>query len=443
MQETEKIRDYSQVFPEFQKFIVSRGFVQEAKAPYFAWWVKRFEAFCANSPADVPDRIDDFLANLRGEEKITDWQIEQAYQAVSIFLEHYLDAENVVFKGTLEPVVDKKEAIIALAKELLRIKHYAYSTERIYLDWIEKFFNYIIVVRHKNKQIEPQDIKDFLTYLAVKRRVSASSQNQAFNALLFLFRDVLKIELGHIGKALRAKRGPKLPVVLSVKEVRCLFAHMEGRNLLMAQVLYGTGMRLMELIRLRVQDIDLEANIIFIRAGKGDKDRITILPHLIKEMILKHLAEVKAIYEKDVTLGYGEVYLPDALSRKYPNAAKEWRWQYVFPAVSLSVDPRSGKVRRHHIGEKTVQMAIRNAVCRAGIVKHATVHTLRHSFATHLLMNGVNIREIQELLGHKNIETTMVYTHVLRDMSNIPKSPLDNLYGDCCTLTGTGKSNSP
>lgn len=428
MQRVGKNSDFSRVFPEFQEFIVSRGFVSEDKAPYFAWWVKRFEAFCANTTAGQADRINDFLLSLSSEEKIADWQREQARQAVAMFLEHYLDAENVVFKGVSDLAVNKKEAIISRVKELIRVKHYAYSTERVYLDWVEKFFNYITVTRQKNKQIEPADITDFLTYLAVKRRVSASSQNQALNALVFLFREVLKIELGHLDKAVRAKRGPRLPVVLSIEEVKRLFAHMEGRSLLMAQVLYGTGMRLMELIRLRVQDIDFDAITIFIRAAKGDKDRTTILPQFIKDGLVEHLKEVRAVHGKDVELGYGEVYLPDALSRKYPNAAKEWRWQYVFPAGSLSVDPRSGKVRRHHIGEKTVQTSVRAAVRRAGIVKHATVHTLRHSFATHLLQKGVNIREIQELLGHKNVETTMIYTHVLRDMSNAPKSPLDSLY---------------
>ncbi len=437
MQEMEKIKDYSQVFPEFQKFVVSRGFVPESKARYFAWWVKRFEAFCADTPGERPESINDFLAYLGGDEKIADWQIEQARQAVSIFLRHYLDSGNVVFKDAVEPVTEKKEEIIAKVRELIRVKHFAYSTERIYLDWIEKFFNYITLTRHKNKQIEPGDIKDFLTFLAVKRRLSASSQNQAFNSLLFLFRDALKIDVGQIGKAVRAKRGPKLPVVLTVEEVKRLFDHMEGRDLFLAQLLYGTGMRLMELIRLRVQDIDLEANVIFIRAAKGDKDRMTMLPGRIKEMCIKHLERVKNIYDNDISIGYGEVYLPGAIARKYPNAAGEWRWQYVFPAAKLSVDPRSGKVRRHHIGEKTVQAAVRGAVRKADIIKHATVHTLRHSFATHLLMNGVNIREIQELLGHKHVETTMIYTHVIRDMAKAPKSPLDSLYG------AVAKCNSP
>ncbi|MBU1044807.1 MAG: integron integrase [Candidatus Omnitrophica bacterium] len=324
--------------------------------------------------------------------------------------------------------MDKKDAILARMKELLRIKHYAYSTERSYLDWSERFFDYMTTVRNKNKEIEQEDIKEFLSYLAVRRRLAASSQNQAFNALLFLFRDVLRIELGAIGKAVRAKRGIKLPVVLSEDEVKRLFSTMSGKILLMMQVLYGTGMRMMEVLRLRVQDIDFEANTVSIRAAKGDKDRVTMLPIFVKEGLVKHLEEVKAVYEKDLALGYGEVYLPDALGVKYSSAGKECRWQYVFPATDLSVDPRSGKVRRHHVVGKVVQRAVRDAVAKAGIIKHATVHTFRHSFATHLLQNGVNIREVQELLGHKNVETTMIYTHVLRDMSSAPKSPLDGLY---------------
>ncbi|MFZ2603285.1 MAG: integron integrase, partial [Candidatus Omnitrophota bacterium] len=268
----------------------------------------------------------------------------------------------------------------------------------------------------------------YLTHLAVERRVSSSTQNQAFNALLFLFREVLKIELKDLNKTVRAKRGPKLPVVFSPKEIQILFERLEGRDLLIVQLLYGSGLRLMELARIRVQDIDFDANLIFVRAGKEDKDRTTILPELVKEKLRIHLEGVKYLHQKDIEAGYGEVYLPEALEHKYPNAAKEWRWQYIFPASNLSVDPRSGKVRRHHINPSTIQKLVKNALIKAGIVKHGSVHTLRHSFATHLLMNGINIREIQELLGHKNIETTMIYTHVVRDMSNAPRSPLDNLY---------------
>jgi len=231
-----------------------------------------------------------------------------------------------------------------------------------------------------------------------------------------------------LSKTVKAKRGQKLPVVLSPEEVQFLFKQVKGLNLLILQLLYGSGLRLMELARLRVKDIDFGQNLIFVRGSKGDQDRTTILPQTVKDMLEKHLDEVKKLHEQDLQEGYGEAYLPDALERKYPNAGKEWGWQYVFPSSKLSVDPRSGKIRRHHISEKTIQNTVKEAVRKAGIVKHASVHTLRHSFATHLLMNGVNIREIQNLLGHKHVETTMIYTHVVRDMVSVPRSPLDRLY---------------
>jgi integron integrase len=213
-----------------------------------------------------------------------------------------------------------------------------------------------------------------------------------------------------------------------VEEIRELFRNVQGKNLLILQLLYGAGLRLMELARLRVQDIDFDSGLIFIRSGKGDKDRSTILPECIKPKLRLHLEAVQAIHKKDLeTAEYGGVYLPDGLERKYPSTARDWGWQYVFPSSKLSPDPRSGKIRRHHLSERAIQNTVRNAAQKAGIVKHATVHTLRHSFATHLLMDGVNIREIQDLLGHKNVETTMIYTHVLRDMSNAPRSPLDNI----------------
>ncbi|MEA3560862.1 MAG: integron integrase, partial [Candidatus Omnitrophota bacterium] len=311
----------------------------------------------------------------------------------------------------------------------LRLKHYSYRTERSYIDWIKRFYDYMVKTKKKDiKKLESEDVRTYLSFLAIKQNVSSSTQNQAFNALLFLFRAVLDIELKDLGKTVRAKRGFRLPVVLTGDEVRRLFNHVEGKELLILQLIYGSGLRLMELARLRVQDIDFSNSLIFVRNSKGDKDRTSVLPEFIKSELMLHLEQVNALHGKDLKTGYGEIYLPDALERKYPKAAKDWCWQYVFPASNLSVDPHSGKIRRHHIGGKSIQIAVRNGVSKAGIAKHATVHTLRHSFATHLLMNGVNIREVQELLGHKNVETTMVYTHVLRDMSNIPKSPLDNLY---------------
>ncbi|MDH4233440.1 MAG: integron integrase [Nitrospirota bacterium] len=313
-------------------------------------------------------------------------------------------------------------------KRIIRLKHYAYSTERSYLDWAKRFFRYVHETKGNDALFASDDIKQYLSHLAIKQRVSASTQNQAFNALLFLFRDVLGQDIGNLGDTVRAKRGTRLPVVLTNDEVKALFSTMSGTGLLIAQVIYGSGLRLMELARLRVMDIDFDMQVITVRNGKGDKDRTTVLPESVKNRLRDHIEKVKTLHEKDLAAGYGEVYLPDALAKKYKNANKEWGWQYVFPSARLSVDPRSGKVRRHHISETAIQSAIANAVKKAGIVKHATVHTLRHSFATHLLMSGVNIREVQSLLGHKSVETTMIYTHVLRDMKNAPQSPLDALY---------------
>jgi integron integrase len=314
---------------------------------------------------------------------------------------------------------------------MIRLKHYSYSTERTYLQWTERFLAYALAsAKNSVADITSEDFKNFISHLALKQRVSSSTQNQAFNAILFLFKNVLGKEADDLSNTIRAKRGPKLPVVLSVDEVKQLFSHMSGTTLLMAEVLYGAGLRLMELARLRVKDIDFDASTIFVRSGKGDKDRSTILPAAVKEKLRDHLKRVKILHEKDLAAGYGQVHLPDALDRKYPKAGKEWAWQYVFPSAKLSIDPRSKRIGRHHFSEKTIQDAIKKALRKAVIPKHASVHTLRHSFATHLLMSGINIREIQDLLGHKHVETTMVYTHVLRNMSNAPLSPLDALYGN-------------
>ncbi|MDO8721410.1 MAG: integron integrase [Syntrophales bacterium] len=374
-----------------------------------------------------------FLDSLEKDKQLPDWQVEQAGNAIRLYTNHFLSGNTASLSLDAQQVseTNKPDArgILEKLREAIRIKHYSYSTERTYLDWCRRFFAYLEETK-KNSRVEGFDerqVRDFLSHLAIRQRVSSATQNQAFNALLFLFREVLKIELKDLGKTVRAKRGPKLPVVLTTEEVRKILDHLEEKDLLLVQVLYGTGMRLMELARLRVQDIDFGMNSVIVRAGKGDKDRITMMPAAIRESLQRHLMLVKEVHEREIEKGYGEVYLPDGLERKYPNAGKEWRWQYAFPAASLSLDPRSGKVRRHHISPSTIQKIVATAVRKAGIAKHATVHTLRHSFATHLLISGVNIREIQELLGHKNVETTMIYTHVVRNMSKAPESPLDNL----------------
>jgi integron integrase len=423
----------NRILPEFQDFLLSRSLVPAKNAPFYAHWVSRFLGF-SNRNQDLGSdlMVQKFLNQLKTQKKIADWQIKQAEEALKLYFHHFPDGKNSV----ISPDVPQKKPmdvskVLSDMRQAIRIKHYSYSTERSYLEWTERLMDYTSKVKKKDVRavgLDAGDVKDFLSYLALTRKVSSSTQNQAFNALLFLFRDVLKIELGDLSKTVRAKRGQKLPVVLSPEEVQALFKHVKGLNLLILQLLYGSGLRLLELARLRVKDVDFSQNLIFVRGSKGDKDRTTILPQTVKDILKNHLGEVKKLRDKDLSGGYGEVYLPDALERKYPSAAKEWGWQYVFPSSKLSVDPRSGKIRRHHIAEKTIQNAVKEAVQKAGIVKHASVHTLRHSFATHLLMNGVNIREIQNLLGHKHVETTMIYTHVLRDVMSVPKSPLDSLY---------------
>ncbi|OGV65774.1 MAG: hypothetical protein A3K19_25795 [Lentisphaerae bacterium RIFOXYB12_FULL_65_16] len=310
-------------------------------------------------------------------------------------------------------------------RQLLRLRHYSYATEKIYVGWVVRYFEYCR--KQGLDAAQTPGIKDFLSHLALQGKVSASTQNQAFNALLFLFREVWTENLGDVSDTLRAKRGLKLPVVLSVEEVRELFRHVSGVPGLMLRTTYGGGLRVSEVGRLRVKDIDFTERLLYVRSGKGDKDRTTLLADAVVPELKAHLDEVWALHKADLAAGHGAVYLPDALERKYPNAAKEWCWQYVFPARGLSVDPRSSTVRRHHLTDKSVQDAMHQAVRAAGIQKPASVHTLRHSFATHLLLQGVNIRQVQEYLGHEKLETTMIYTHVLRGMSPPATSPLDAL----------------
>jgi len=425
----------NQILPEFQNFLLSRSLVPKKNVPFYAHWVSKFLAFSNRNEELAHDlKVEKFLNYLKSQKNLADWQIKQAGDALRLYTHHFLDGKTSILSPNLPPEgLPDVSRILSRMRQAIRIKHYSYRTERSYLEWAERFIDYTSNVKKRDVHtagLDSDDVRDFLTHLALIKRVSASTQNQAFNALLFLFREVLKRELGDLSKTVRAKRGQKLPVTLSPEEVQELLKHLKGLQLLIVQLLYGSGLRLMELARLRVKDIDFGSNLIFVRGSKGDKDRTTILPQTVKNMLKLHLDEVKILHDKDLAGGYGEVYLPDALERKYPNAAKEWGWQYIFPSSKLSIDPRSGKIRRHHISEKTIQNAVKEAVKKAGIVKHASVHTLRHSFATHLLMNGVNIREIQNLLGHKHLETTMIYTHVLRDMVSVPRSPLDALYGD-------------
>jgi integron integrase len=271
------------------------------------------------------------------------------------------------------------------------------------------------------------EIRAFLSHLAVERKVAASTQRQALNAIVFPYREILDQEVGWLGEIEQAKRPERLPVVFSRAEVRALLAHLDGQHWLMASVLYGVGIRLMECVRLRVKDVDFTYRQILVRDGKGQKDRVTTLPQTLLEPLKQHLEKVKDLHDQDLAEGFGDVYLPFALARKYTSASHEWAWQYVFPARKRSTDPRTGKERRHHLGEKTLQGAVKRALHAAKIAKTGSCHTLRHSFATHLLEAGYDIRTVQELLGHKDVRTTMIYTHVLNQGGKGVRSPLDTI----------------
>ncbi len=316
-----------------------------------------------------------------------------------------------------------EKKLLGRVRDEIRYRHYSIRTEGAYLQWIKRF-----ILFHNKKhpsEMGAAEIKEYLTFLAVKGKVASSTQNQALNAIIFLYKNVLNMDIADFSDFKRAKKPVKLPVVLNPDEINKLFMHLEGVYFLIAKLLYGSGLRLLEALRLRIKDVDFTYKEITVRDGKGAKDRVTILPDSIITALKLHLKKVKIIHQQDLQDGYGEVYLPGALEKKYPNAPKSWAWQYVFPAPQLSADPRSGKMRRHHITDSMVQKVIKNAVKLSGINKPATPHTLRHSFATHLLKNGYDIRTVQELLGHKDVKTTMIYTHVLNRGGLAVKSPAD------------------
>ena len=305
----------------------------------------------------------------------------------------------------------------------IRLKHYSIRTEEAYVDWTRRFV--IFHDRRHPREMGAQQVEAFLTHLAVQGRVAASTQNQAKSALLFLYKEVLGEELPWLDNIENAKRPQRMPVVLTAEEVRAILADVEGTSGLILHLLYGSGMRILECLRLRVKDVNFLKREIVVREGKGFKDRVTMLPASLVAPLDAHLKRVERLHANDLTEGFGEVYLPHALERKYPKAARDWAWQYVFPSIKRSVDPRSGAVRRHHVDEQNIQRVMRRAVRAARIAKLATPHTLRHSFATHLLESGYDIRTVQELLGHADVSTTMIYTHVLNRGGRGVVSPLD------------------
>jgi integron integrase len=320
-------------------------------------------------------------------------------------------------------MVERPKKILDQLRDVLRLKHYSYRTEQAYVDWVYRF----IVFHHKRhpRDLGAPEIEAFLTHLAVQKRVAASTQNQALSALLFLYRHVLHQDIGGQIDAVRAKQSRYLPTVLTQTEAIAVISQLSGVHQLVAKLLFGSGLRLSEALRLRVKDIDFAQAQIVVRDGKGGNSRITMLPLSVIESLQDHLHRVRWQHQQDLAQGYGSVYLPYALERKYPNAERQWIWQYAFPAERISKDPRSETVRRHHLDESGLQKAVKQAGYKAGIHKRVSCHTFRHSFATQLLQNHYDIRTVQELLGHKDVKTTMIYTHVLNKGGKAVQSPLD------------------
>lgn len=430
------------------------------------WYVIRAEQYIKAYPQKeitehVPDDVDRYLGELGRIDRIKDWQFRQTVDAIqNIFAllqvswlakvdwKYWIDssmslpemhvsiARDIPAKETIEKLAHVKNSKLGNVRRLykdlftdllieIRKRGYSIRTEQAYESWLARFSTYC--GNRDPRELGKEEVLSYLQHLVIQRNVAPSTQNQALNALVFCYEQVIKQPLGELGNFVRAKRPKKLPVVLTRNEVTRLLEKLNGKQKLMASLLYGTGMRLMDCVRLRVQDVDFDYKQIMIRNGKGKKDRIVPLPDRLAASLKSNLENVRILHNQDLERGFGEVYLPDALAVKYPNASKEWKWQYVFPSGRLSVDPRSGQTRRHHIHENSLQKAISKASDLAGITKRTNCHCLRHSFATHLLENGYDIRTVQELLGHADVSTTMIYTHVLNRGGKGVKSPLDVL----------------
>ncbi len=383
----------------------------------------------------TPERVDKIktVAGRHWDSKERYWTVPHTEGALT-HLRTLFAGEPVEVDPCLPPVQDRDDrplppavlhsTLLDCLRNALRSRHYSRRTEQSYCHWIKRF---ILHHAHPPEEMAEADINAFLSHLAMKERVSASTQTQALSAILFLYRFVLGREIGKLEGLIRARKPRHLPVVMTRDEVRAVIRELKDEYRMMAGLMYGAGLRLMECLRLRIQDVDFDANQVTVRGGKGDKDRISLLPQAVKAPLAEHLKRVRSIHQCDRQDGWECVPLPDALDRKYPNAAADWRWQYVFPADHRWVNGRTGTEGRHHIHESAVQRAVKEAVRKAGIAKHATCHTFRHSFATHVLENGYDIRTIQELLGHTDVKTTMIYTHVLNRGGKGVRSPVDSL----------------
>ncbi|MBU4263772.1 MAG: integron integrase [Proteobacteria bacterium] len=448
---------------KYLDILSQRGIKESARH----WYVKRAEAFIRAAKGKklldhAPADINRYLEEQGRKDGIPDWQFLQIIDAIQILLqtanaacgsqvnwEYWRNSAQgltdthptIAREGGILPsdqpsgrapllnaVCVRHGKFLDELVAVIRQRNYSIRTEQAYLGWVCRFLQFI--GEREVAAVGEAEIASFLQDLAVRGQVAASTQNQALNALVFFFTQVVKREIGILGDFVRAKRPRRLPVVLSRAEASRLLQELQklsSLHYLMAALLYGTGMRLMECVRLRVQDVDFDQNLIMVRDGKGQKDRVVPFPQSLRQPLTGHLEEIRRLHQEDMAQGLGEVFLPDALARKYTNAVREWIWQFVFPSGRLSVDPRSGATRRHHIHENGLQKSIKKAAQAASISKRVNCHALRHSFATHLLESGHDIRTIQELLGHADVSTTMIYTHVLNRGGHGVLSPLDSL----------------
>ena len=384
---------FAKYFNDYKEVIAKNQKINESHKKFYIIWVELFLKYLGED-SSVEDKLTkaemltNFTNYLSESNKYQEWQINQAIDAVSLLFSLSNNNREISL-----------EFAIGQIQDTIKLKHYSDKTGKNYIYWTKQFYYFI----HKNfATCNSMDVKKFLTYLAKKKNVSASTQNQAFNAILFLFRHVLHKDLENMEDTLRAKNNRKIPVVLTRNEVSEVFKHLNNENLLIAKILYGSGLRLMECMTLRIKDIDLSRNIIVVRSGKGDKDRTVMIPEKIIQDLSDHISKVKNIYERDKAMNNNRVKLPDNLSKKYPNADREWIWYWVFSAKNLYVDTNDGKTYKHHIHESVIQKAIKKAAIKSNIPKKISAHTFRHSFATHLLESGANIRVVQELLSHNN-----------------------------------------
>jgi len=408
---------------DFAYYLESKSLVPSGKSKYYQHWVHSFSRFL-NKPIDnfdsvTKEEIERFIADLTHHKE--EWQVRQAQEAIRLYL-YYISTDTADTKQPLAGTAASEESELI---RIIRLKHLSLATERTYVGWVRQFLGFCGTV--KTAELDTGHLERFLSHLAVDRTVSKSTQSQAFNALLFFYRHVLGKTVELSARSVIARAGRKLPVVLTKSEVQQVFAHLDGVHLLVAKLLYGAGLRITECMELRVKDVDFEQNSITVRSGKGDKDRVALLPSNAVDRLRDQLRYARTLFDADRGDDVPGVYLPDAFERKSPSAGKEWRWFWVFPSKLLSVDPRTKVVRRHHLYQDAVQKQFRAAVEKSGIVKRASVHTLRHSFATHLLDAGYDIHTIQQLLGHAHLSTTMIYTHVsTKNMLGVV-SPLDRI----------------